>query len=523
MRLSNIRARGKNEPCTAASEGLVNYVSYFEQDPLPPLSWTGIREAVNFGNSCGQFDVATRKIIGGDDCLYLNIYAPLPEEGLPRRSDLPVMVWIHGGGFVMGSGDDFLFGPDYLVKKNVIVVSINYRLGVLGFLNLEHKVAPGNQGLKDQIMALRWIREHVQVFGGEKSNVTIFGESAGAASVHYLTLSPLAQGLFHKAIAQSSSGFCPWASKLSNPKRDAMRLLEYLKINSTNEREIVDRLKTVECSKLIEAQTKIQTPQEKISCVWLFGPGNDDAADVPFLPKFSESIKNGVVKVPLILGYNNGEGIIFSKTLNSKSCEAMNEDFEYLVHPKISDDMKRGRGITAADLKLAYFGDGPLHPERSMRNFVNFMSDMQFTNAIYELAKRQVKKGREKTWLYRFSFDKGMSFLKLVLNATHLPGACHADELAYLFYPHGLVDLGFLPPEKGSKERILIERITGMWTDFAKIGNPTPGESEFVKINWEPIKSVDELNCMEIDEELGTSINPDLERLLIWNRLPNKL
>lgn len=103
---------------------------YFSQDPVPPEPWTGIREATKYGDSCAQYDEIIKKYVGSEDCLYLNVYTPLVEKKSPRK--FPVMVSIHGGAFIMGSGDDFMFGPDYLLRKDIIVVTLNYRLGVLG-------------------------------------------------------------------------------------------------------------------------------------------------------------------------------------------------------------------------------------------------------------------------------------------------------------------------------------------------------------------------------------------------------
>lgn len=112
----------------------------------------------------------------------------------------PVMFWIHGGGYTTGSGNSDMYGPHYLISQDVIVVTINYRLGVLGFLTLDDPKlgVPGNAGLKDQVMALKWVQKNIRNFGGDPNNVTIFGESAGASSVHFLLLSPMAKGLCHR-------------------------------------------------------------------------------------------------------------------------------------------------------------------------------------------------------------------------------------------------------------------------------------------------------------------------------------
>ncbi|XP_077282716.1 juvenile hormone esterase-like isoform X3 [Temnothorax americanus] len=160
------------------------------KDPVPPEPWSGDRDAFKYGNVAVQLDIFSREIIGDEDCLYLNVYT----TDLNPAEKRAVMVWIHGGGFFTGSGNAIIYGPDYIVQKDVVLVTLNYRLGVLGFLNLDDKVATGNQGLKDVVMALQWIQKNISKFGGNPTNITIFGESAGGAIVHYITLSPLAKG-----------------------------------------------------------------------------------------------------------------------------------------------------------------------------------------------------------------------------------------------------------------------------------------------------------------------------------------
>ncbi|KAL6434746.1 hypothetical protein ACFW04_005157 [Cataglyphis niger] len=163
------------------------------KDPVPPEPWSGSRDSSKHGNIAVQKDPITREMIGDEDCLYLNVYTADIESWRKR----PVMVWIHGGAFSTGSGDATIYGPDYIVRKDVVLVTLNYRLGVLGFLNLNDKVATGNQGMKDVVMALQWVQKNISKFTGDPGNVTIFGESAGGAIVHYLTLSPLSKGVTH--------------------------------------------------------------------------------------------------------------------------------------------------------------------------------------------------------------------------------------------------------------------------------------------------------------------------------------
>ncbi|XP_026480239.1 cholinesterase-like [Ctenocephalides felis] len=136
---------------------------------------------------------------GKEDCLYLNIYTPMLNSSVNNNNKTyPVMFWIHGGSFHSGSGTYNLYGPDYLVHEDVILVTFNYRLGVFGFLSASEWGIYGNMGLKDQLLALQWVNENIGHFKGNKSSITLFGESAGAASVHYLMMSNLTKGLYQR-------------------------------------------------------------------------------------------------------------------------------------------------------------------------------------------------------------------------------------------------------------------------------------------------------------------------------------
>lgn len=179
------------------------------RSPRPPARWDGVRPATAFSASSWQSSESCQELGGGDpgqfseDCLYLNVWSPVA-----RADPLPVMVWLHGGGFTLGAGGLPPYNGRALAKRGAVVVTINYRLGHLGFfahpaLEGEEERVVHNFALLDQIKALEWVRDNIAAFGGDPENITVFGESAGARSVLSLMASPLAGGLFHKAIVQS--------------------------------------------------------------------------------------------------------------------------------------------------------------------------------------------------------------------------------------------------------------------------------------------------------------------------------
>jgi len=210
--------------------------------PVPAAKWSGVRKAAEFGAHCMQGDVFGDMVFrdpgGSEDCLSLNVWVP----SKPSSSKLPVMVWIYGGGFVAGTTSEARQDGTHLAQKGVVVVSLNYRLGIFGFLvhpelakESGHNSA-GNYGLLDQLLALTWVHENIAAFGGDPENVTIFGESAGSFSVSAQMASPLAKGLFQKAIGESGAAFhsegLSFESLAAREEKDAKLVTEKLGVNA---------------------------------------------------------------------------------------------------------------------------------------------------------------------------------------------------------------------------------------------------------------------------------------------------
>ena len=219
------------------------------KDAVPADPWTGEKLVLEYSSICTQRDPFMRhsSVSGSEDCLYLNVFTPSKAYLDEQKKPLPVLVWFHGGGFVCGSAS--YFGPDFLMEHDIILVAGNYRVGPLGFFSTGQDDCPGNIGLKDQVMVLKWVQENIGAFGGDPNSVTIAGESAGGATTTYLMMTPMAKGLFHKVIAQSGTHLDPWAAPLhagEAPVR-ALRLGEMMGCKVDDEEEEAKWSKLIQC------------------------------------------------------------------------------------------------------------------------------------------------------------------------------------------------------------------------------------------------------------------------------------
>ncbi|XP_046977688.1 putative inactive carboxylesterase 4 isoform X2 [Vanessa cardui] len=304
--------------------------------PRPKKPWQGVHKATVHGPKCFNYEMFTKETRppeGSEDCLYLNVYSP----NIAPSKPLPVMVFIHGGGFVSGSGDDTEYGPKFLVRKNVIVVTFNYRLEVLGFLSLDTEDIPGNAGMKDQVAALRWVKKNIKQFGGDPENITIFGESAGGASVSFHLVSPMSKGLFKRAITQSGT-LTSWWPNTFRARDRALLLAKELGCVSTNDKEIYEFFKTQPIENLVTKKIPVtyvesakETPRVYFGVVeeTKFGDNERFFYGHPF-----EVLRNGIHEgVEVMNGYTEDEGIIyFSMGTNfNKVLDQANNFLEFFV------------------------------------------------------------------------------------------------------------------------------------------------------------------------------------------------
>lgn len=482
--------------------------------PQPPESWKGVRDATKDCNICAQVDKLTGNVVGDEDCLYLNVYTPK----LPTSSSelLPVMFFIHGGGFIFGNGTDTAkHGPDFLIEKDVVIVSFNFRIGILGFLALGCKDAPGNMGLRDQVMALKWVQRNISKFGGDPNNVTIFGISAGGSSVEYLLLSPLSRGLFHKAIAQSGSSLVHWAQNDKDKiKTLAARIPTVKGKVITDSEELLKYFKDLPTNELIKLSFKaIQTDEFRGGIHFGFVPTVEESGDwEPFLGESSYQLlaKGEFAKVPFMTGLSEREGLLMV-LLGPQVLDKLAKEKKFIDYfPFVLDPVEETE--LESRLKSIY-----LEGEQTSKDVdgfaINYFTDVDFLGGIYTAATL-IAKHNSPVYLYEFCYDGALNYLKK-LNQIDRVGAAHADEGGYILRCEALKD-ALSDTDKRVQEVLLT-----LWTNFARYGNPTPKTDNLITTNWEPIAETGAA-CLVIDKDLSMKYELYPERMKLFLEMYEK-
>uniref|UniRef100_A0A8D8NKS9 Carboxylic ester hydrolase n=3 Tax=Culex pipiens TaxID=7175 RepID=A0A8D8NKS9_CULPI len=468
---------------------------------------------------CFSRNMFTQEIEGSEDCLFLNVYTPqVAGDGDP----LPVMVFIHGGAWLFGSGNNDCYSPEYLLEQGVIAVTLNYRLSSLGFTYLPSQGIEGNAGLKDQLMALKWVNQNIAKFGGDPSNVTIFGESAGGASVHLHVLSPLSRKYFHKAICQSGSSIHEWVMQ-RDPELKARTLAKLAGCKGTSDEDVYETLMTASTADIAGHAVGVLTVDERRRGLPMpFKPVLESAsatdAIVTKLPTEVMKTPNSIESIPVMMGVNNGEGIIM--LLDAvKKLDLYDNDMARLIPRSVNvNPATKASNDLGEEIKKFYFGDKPVCKE-TLPQLADLMSDYHFAifaNTCAELHARY--QHQSPLYYYNFSFDGELNMYKKLLNLK-VPGACHADELSYQF----MFRMAPLPVKPDSPEARVRYYMCRLWTNFAKYGNPTPADDATLPFRWEPVAHIDpkskdefQLNCLNIDAEPKMVRNPDKARIDFW-------
>lgn len=482
--------------------------------PIPHRGWENIRNATEHGNTCPQMNFRGQ-YEGVEDCLFLNVYS---RELSEKR---PVMVWIHAGGFLFGSGNSDLYGPEYLLNDGVILVTFNYRLAALGFLTTNDESAPGNYGMKDMVEVLRWIQRNIAAFGGDPDNVTIFGLSAGGAAVHYLMLSRMANGLFHNAISQSGSTLNPWAlGTPSTSNRWNMVLINNIGIDNTStSSEMLIELRSRTAEEIIrESPTLVEID---IPFRWhelLYMPNVDPINSLE--PIFLHDIPRRIIQsgdyndVNYMIGYTDAESLeaMFDQLLNPETYPTLDANPALLIPRFWNVPVPSVAASTIVDLFMEKYFDGNPISESTAYNYSILATDHQFILPSHEVATLHAQTSNKSVYQFVFSFVGDLNAQKISTGLMDYPGAIHGDELMYLFNPEGGPDI-----EDTNPAAVTRRRMVRMWTNFAKYGNPTEFTDSDVTISWQQVNNNNAY--LEIGDDLIPSFSPTYERASFWDDL----
>jgi acetylcholinesterase len=445
--------------------------------PVPIKNWDGILDASKPPNSCYQLpDTVISDFAGvemwnantnvSEDCLYLNIWTPHP---MPKNS--PVMIWIYGGGFYSGTSTLKVYDPRILVAETqLIFVSIQYRVSLFGFLYMDHENAPGNQGLLDQYLALKWIHNNIQFFGGDNTKITIFGESAGSVSVSLHLLSPLSSNLFRNAILQSGSALADWALlKNSNAIKRYTEILHSLGCNQTSQVEMI------ECAKKVEPRQAIERSDE-----FFFSRATHGVAQFTFLPVVDNYFlseepinllnRGKFKKCPILIGANKDEGnwfFVYAFPEYRNMSVAPTVDYElfkdfimslFYFYPQFPST---STSTIVNAVTYRYTNWNNVHNTKSnFENLDDAAGDFHFVCPVVDFANIYAS-NQQDVYFYYYTHRSSQHYWPEWL------GVMHGDEIAFVFGEALYPDSNYTYEEK-----VLARKMLKYWSNFVRYENP---------------------------------------------------
>uniref|UniRef100_A0A672YN75 Carboxylic ester hydrolase n=1 Tax=Sphaeramia orbicularis TaxID=375764 RepID=A0A672YN75_9TELE len=426
------------------------------EKPKPHPGWSGVLKATTYRERCLQVTLLQTKTQGSEDCLYLNIFVP---QGRKLSTNLPVMVYLFGGAFLLGAsndvailGDSLYDGKEMADRGGVIIVTVNYRVGTLGFLSTGDTRMPGNYGLWDQHFAISWVRRNIHSFGGNPDNITIFGQSAGAASVSYQMVSPYSSRLFRRAITQCGVSLSPWALQ-KNP----MALTK--KVHKPNDMlaclKISDPVGLTMAGKIdSHLRGRLFCPGVVMDLLEL-----SPVVDGDFIPDHPSKLFQNAAQFDYMAGVNSMDGHIFAVLKQQQHLKRTNT---------CGRSSTRGTAAisSAYGVYSAHWGSAP-DPSVVKKTVADMETDFLFlvpTQIALQLHANNTSGAR--TYSYLFNMK------------TRIPGfpswvgAEHAEDLQYLFGKPFATPLVYFP-----RHRDLSGYMIAYWTNFARTGDPNTGDS----------------------------------------------
>ncbi|XP_066903481.1 esterase FE4 [Halyomorpha halys] len=470
------------------------------KEPVPAEPWLGVYNATREPPQCLQLHYFTTsspyKSGGSEDCLYINVFTPKLHKTGSGGKPLDVIAYIHGGAFMAGSSNDM--GVDYILDRDIVLVSFNYRLGPLGFFSTGDEAVPGNNGMKDQVLALKWIQQNIAAFGGDPNSVTLAGLSAGAASVHYHVLSPLSKGLFKGAICASGSSLNPWAFA-ENVREKSFFVARELGCPAE------DSLSMIKCLRRRPAEHIVETTNYFLP--WFFSPISPYALVVEppgpnaFLPDTPMNLikqTQGSV-VPIMFTFAKDEGLIPAGAIitNSQLSNELKADWNRLL-PHLLDynytvTCEKRKDEVSQEIRNYYNID--LDSKEGQKNLIRASGDRLFINGIAKAARLHSEMNTSAVYLLRFSYSGTRSFTSFFGTSENL-GVAHGDSFLYILSMKGM------NTQETEADQQVSKQLIDQWISFAANGtlDAQKVNQNLPKITFTDYQGPDQLVPMMVEE-----------------------
>ncbi|KAJ2948616.1 hypothetical protein O0L34_g7870 [Tuta absoluta] len=505
--------------------------------PQPYENWNGTYKAYVNKPTCLQFNAKNRNaepigLSGSEDCLYLSVFTP----GL--KGNYPVVVFDYNDNFRTGFNGTNTYSPDFFIEEDVIVVTISHRLRSLGYLTTQDDIIPGNNGLRDFILGLNWVKHNVQKFGGDNTRITLMGSNGGGSLVNMLMYSKQAKGLFSAVIIQSGCAL-QTAYFYENPRAKAFELGKVLKIETEDSKKLLEELQKLDAAELIRNEFEVNDRESMVK--------NHNAAQI-FVPTLETANENSIITtlpekgnivndVPVLIGFNSREGLDFAA--------------QYIQEPRVFEEVMSGLTTIfpiRADFRFdldslvynrdavkemndVYYNDGYVHMNNILE-YAAYLGDVLVGYAVDKTAKFLAKNLESSVYYYMFDF-RGLINENSEYIARHCRssiqhwGATASDEICYLHLCSRMKktydELNRLPSEQ--TEFKVLKKMVRLWTNFAKTRNPTPSNSDDLirSMKWEPIsKDKQEAKFLHITKKLKMKKEPLGLRAKFWDEFLSK-
>ncbi|KAL7727114.1 hypothetical protein ACLKA6_017387 [Drosophila palustris] len=475
------------------------------KEPLDGIPWNGILDCTQPRDKCLQVNRQTQELEGSEDCLYLNIAV----KRLRSEKPLPVMVYVHGGGFKTGDASRRAWSPDYLMREEVIYISIGHRLGAFGYMSFADPSLgiPGNAGLKDIVLALKWIKANARYFNGDENNITLFGHSSGSAIVHLLSVSPRTEGLFNKFILMA--GFMQEVNRVPNIEYRLAQKLGYLGENIDS--QVYNFIKSAD-PQLVASANILTEFEEGHSAIMTTCTPNIEHYETPAGLIFSEPRELQRTawsnRIPMMLGTTSGDGFSVSLKFLKEHPEVVLPRTLLFQHDA---QLRRQLGI-----KLVEFICQVDFKDLSEAHFdtINKLKTHVFMHYQDRLINARLSYSKAENYLYRFDFDSpDFNFYRIRYLGPNSRGVMHVDELCYLFKIPATFKL-----DKSRAEYSTICRMAAMFVEFSLRSDPNAPLTRSL-VNWKPVSQDGPKMCLNINEELQFIPHPELQNLEFFDKL----